>query len=77
MYPLTHDLIDFLLGAEAQAALTDLREADLRDAALLDRVSELRKRFSSAEAGALLDQARLRRRARAKFPDAQQLYFID
>jgi protein-L-isoaspartate O-methyltransferase len=77
MYPLTPDLIDFLLGAEAQAALADLREANLRDAVLLDRVSELRRRFAPAEAAVLVDQARLRLKARAKFPDAERLYLTD
>ncbi len=77
MYPLTLDLIDFLLGPAAQTALAELREADLGDVALLDRVSELRKRFTPAEASVLLDQARLRRKAQAKFPNADRLYFMD
>jgi SAM-dependent methyltransferase len=77
MYPLSRELVEFLLGVEAQAALADLQQSDLGDTALLDRVSELRRRFTPAEAAALVDQARLRLRARTKFPDADRLYFTD
>lgn len=77
MYPLSLELIAFLLTAEAQAALANLREADLRDEALVARVTELRRRFDPPEAAALLDQARLRRKAQGKFEEPDRLYFVE
>ena len=77
MYPLSLELIEFLLSAEAQAALSDLREADLRHEALVERVTALRRRFDAPEAAALLDQALLRRKAVAKFEEPDRLYFVD
>lgn len=77
MYPLTLALLDFLTGAEAAAALESLRAADLRDVATLACITELRKSFTPEQAAALLDQARLRQKAVAKFPHAARLFFDD
>jgi len=79
MYPLTLELVEFLLGEEAERELVKLADADLGDTLRL--VTWLRKRFSRAEAAALLDQALLRRRAgrqpAAKFPRTELMLFID
>ena len=77
MYPLSLELIEFLLSARASAALDALREADLRDTATLERLTELRRLFTPEQAAVLLDQARLRQKATAKFPQAAQLWFVD
>ena len=79
MYPLTPELVKFLLGERAERELVKLADADLGD--VLGLVTWLRKRFSRPEAAALLDQAVLRRRAGrqpgAKFPRAERMLFID
>ena len=79
MYPLTLDLVGFLLGEQAEWELAKLADADLDDT--LGVVTRLRKRFSRAEAAALLDQAVLRRRAgghaAGKFPQAERMLFVD
>ncbi len=79
MYPLTLELVDFLLGQQAERELIKLADADLGD--VLGLVTWLRKRFLRTEAAALLDQAVLRRRAGrqpgAKFPQAERMLFVD
>jgi hypothetical protein len=79
MYPLTLELVDFLLSRRAATELLELVDADLGDTLRL--VTWLRKRFSRAEAAALLDQAVLRRsagpRGGGKFPQAERMLFID
>ncbi|MBN2004775.1 MAG: class I SAM-dependent methyltransferase [Anaerolineae bacterium] len=77
MYPLSPDLIDFLVSPPARIALEHLKESDLRDAEILDRLTELRKRFPQDRAAALIDQARLRKKAAAKFPNAERMLFDD
>jgi len=77
MRALTDPLIDFLLSEQGRSALDELSGANLAEIELLPRLSELRRRFSPAEAAALLDQALLRRAAQAKFPDAEHLFFTD
>lgn len=77
MYPLSEELAAFLLSEPAQQALAELSRADLAEGKEITILSTLRKRFSPSEAAALLDQARLRKRAENKFPDAGQLFFTD
>ena len=77
MFPLTLDLIDFLLAEPAEHALTEFSRADLSQQAELRTLTALRQRFSPDQAAALLDQARLRERARGKFPLADRLLFVD
>ena len=70
--------VDFLLSERGRAAAAELAAsgpaalADERLAPLLDR---LRRRYTPTEAGALVTLARLRRRAAAKFPQAEGLFF--
>ena len=79
MYPLTLELVEFLLSDQAGRELIELADADLSDSLRL--VTRLRKRFSRAEAAALLDQGVLRRSAGphggGKFPQAERMFFID
>ena len=77
MFPLTLDLIDFLLDEPAKHALTEFARADLSQQAELRTLTALRQRFSPDQAAALLDQARLRERAKGKFPQADRLLFVD
>jgi hypothetical protein len=69
------DLVDFLCSPRAAAVLEELRARELDDAATLALLMELRQSFTPAQAGALLTTARLRRRAGAKFPAAERLFF--
>jgi len=77
MFPLTPELVAFLLSPRAADALDELAGADLDDT--LTVVTRLRRIFESAEAAALYDQAVLRRRAAksGKFPEADRLWFVD
>jgi hypothetical protein len=68
-------ILDFLCAAPAAAVLKDLEKRDLGDEQTLAVLSELRRDFRPEEAAALLSLARLRRRAEAKFPNAQRLFF--
>ncbi|MBN1877794.1 MAG: class I SAM-dependent methyltransferase [Anaerolineae bacterium] len=77
MYPLTLKLVDFLFTDGARQSLAGLAEADLSDSATLAQLTALRRHFASDEAAVLLDQARLRRKAMAKFPHAAQMFFTD
>jgi SAM-dependent methyltransferase len=77
MYPLSLELVDFLLSVRATEALSRLNGEDLSEANTLELVTRLRKQFSPAEAAVLLDQARLREKARRKFDKADQLFFTD
>lgn len=65
--------LDFLLSAEGRAAAAQLVAVD--DDHLLAELAHLRRRFTPEQAGALVALARLRRRAGAKFPAADRLYF--
>lgn len=77
MFPLTLALVDFLCTPEAQAALADLAPEDLSEAQRLALLQRLRRRFPPEQAAALLDQARLRRKAAAKFPQPERLLFTE
>ena len=77
MIPLTLPLVDFLLTAEAQAALAELASQELNDQASLPLLTGLRRVWSPDQAAALLDQARLRRKAGDKFPQPERLLFTD
>lgn len=65
----------FLLSREGRAAAEELRDAPLDDAHLPPLLNRLRQRFDANRAGALVTLARLRRRAAAKFPHAERLFF--
>jgi SAM-dependent methyltransferase len=75
MYPLNLLLIDFLVSAAAQAALDELAGQDLREQASLKLLTRLRRTWQPDQAAALLDQARLRRKAGDKFPHPERLLF--
>lgn len=77
MIPLTLPLVDFLLTAEAQAALAELAGQELDEQASLALLTRLRRVWPPDQAAALLDQARLRRKAGDKFPQPERLLFSD
>lgn len=67
--------IDFLLSTSGKQALAQLQREDVGDARTIPLLEELRRHYSPQWSGALLTLARLRRKAIAKFPQADQLYF--
>lgn len=75
MYQLTPELLEFLMSDAARAALEWLAETDLTDE--LGVLTRLRQRFTAGQAAALVEQAQLRRRATAKFLDAEHLLYTD
>ena len=77
MVPLTLPLVDFLLSPPAQAALDELAGQDVGEQASLELLPRLRRTWQPDQAAALLDQARLRRKAGDKFPHPDHLLFTD
>jgi SAM-dependent methyltransferase len=67
--------VDFLLSERGRAAAKALAAAPRDEASLPAQLADLRRRYSGAEAGALLALVRLRRQAEAKFPEAGRLFF--
>src|SRR3954471_22666219 len=65
--------VEFLLSAEGRAAAAQL--VAVNDESLLAELAHLRRRFTPEQAGALVALARLRRRAKHKFPAAGELFF--
>ncbi|MGL4648144.1 MAG: hypothetical protein ACRC1H_01950, partial [Caldilineaceae bacterium] len=70
-------LVAFLRSQEAQATLAELATADTGDAQSLRRIEALRRQFSPEQAAALWAQARLRKRAAAKWPFAADLLLVE
>ncbi len=66
---------DFLLSPAGQAVLAELEYVDLDEARTLALLTHLRRTLAPDLAGAALTQARLRRRALAKFPAANRMFF--
>lgn len=76
MRPLTLPLVAWLRGERAAAALDALADEPLDEQALLPLLTRLRKEYTPEQAAALVDQARLRRRAMRKFgPAARSMLF--
>jgi Predicted O-methyltransferase len=69
-------IFERLLQAEGQALLAELAERDLRDATLLSEIERLRSRYDPAFVRAAIETSQLRRRAAAKFPQAERMYFV-
>ncbi len=72
--PIDLETANFLLSATGRATTQALYNADLGESNTLTLLTELRRQFSAVQAGALLTLARLRQRAAAKFPFAEQLF---
>lgn len=68
--------VDFLLSEAGDHLLQSLAQADLGPDHALDWLTRLRRQVSPVQAGALLTQARLRRRAVDKFPGAEKMFFV-
>jgi SAM-dependent methyltransferase len=69
------ELLAWLESDAGQAALAVARDLELSDTSLLRDVEQLRRRYGAEHARALAEQVRLRRRAAAKFPQADRLFF--
>jgi len=69
-------VIEFVLSPAAQPVLARLAHETLVDTQTLSLLTQLRRTFAADVAGELLSQAQLRRRALAKFADADRMYFV-
>jgi SAM-dependent methyltransferase len=67
--------LDFLFSLRGADLLATLTADDLRDTALLDVLSRLRRVCAPAEAAAVVALARLRQRGQTKFARAAQMFF--
>jgi hypothetical protein len=65
----------WLRSPVGQALLAELAGRELREEDSLRELERLRRQFAPEQARAALETALLRRRARAKFPAAERLYF--
>ena len=72
---LNQNTVDFILSESGRAAADALHSMQLGGQETLMVLSQLRRKHSAAEAGALLALATLRQRAAAKFPNAERLFF--
>ncbi len=72
---LSPEITEFLLSARAHEALSSLSATDLAPSNSLSTLVSLRRLFTADQAGALLSQARLRKRAETKFPSASTMFF--
>jgi SAM-dependent methyltransferase len=70
------EAIDYVLSPTAQPVLDELAGTPLNDASVLTLLTKLRRTLPAAIAGELVTQARLRQRARAKFADADRMFFV-
>lgn len=71
------EALEFLLSPAGREALEALADEDLGPGSELALLSRLRRRLTAVQAGAVLQQARLRRRARDKFgPQAARMFFV-
>jgi len=68
-------IADFLISSEGSTALAALDALDLSETQTLDLLTVLRRTLPPDLAGAVLTQARLRRRAHVKFPAANRMFF--
>ncbi len=69
-------VVDFLLAPSTQLLFDALATQPLDDSQLLPTLARLRRQLPAPFAAALVDQARLRRRAVAKFGAASQMFFV-
>jgi SAM-dependent methyltransferase len=69
------DTFSWLRSPDGQAALAELAARELAEADTLRELERLRRTLTPERARAVLETATLRRRARAKFPAAERLYF--
>ncbi len=73
---LTPELIQWLRSEKAATWLEPLTAKPPTDAELLSTLTRLRRKISPAQAAALVETARLRQRAAAKFPgSAEHMFF--
>lgn len=68
------DSLDWLQSPPGQDLLAELAARPLAEGDTLRELTRLRRRYSAEQARAAVELSLLRRRARAKFPDADRLY---
>jgi methylase of polypeptide subunit release factors len=74
----SREVAQWLATEGAEEALASLVGRDLSDRSLMGLVMELRERFTAEQAGALIDQARLRQKGREKFGEAAlRMLFVE
>jgi SAM-dependent methyltransferase len=69
------ETFNWILSPQGQALLAELAARPLREGDMLREMERLRRRVPAERARAVLELALLRRRASAKFPAAERLYF--
>src|SRR5262245_20717083 len=69
------EILSWLRSPAGQALMDDMAARDLGDAALLRELTRLREHYPPELARPAVEQTLLRQRARAKFYNADQLYF--
>jgi hypothetical protein len=69
-------LLSWLQSAAGQALLAELAERPLADTDVLPELNRLRRSYTAEQARAAVEQSVLRRRAVAKFPQAERLFFL-
>lgn len=70
-----HTLLHWLRSAEGTAILAELAERELRESDILAEITRLRRQLPAERARAAVEQALLRRKAAAKFPYADRMFF--
>jgi SAM-dependent methyltransferase len=71
----TKEALSFLLSAEGKTLLAQLAAEEVNEASLLSHTERLRSNYPSAVAAAALDLSLLRKKARAKFSRADEMFF--
>lgn len=72
---MNRDILDWLRSPAGQALLSELAARDLSETSVLRELTRLRATYPAELARAAIEQTLLRRRARAKFPHADRLFF--
>jgi SAM-dependent methyltransferase len=72
---MNHDTLAYLQSAAGQALLAELATHNLTEADQLRELTRLRRHYPADVARAAVEQTLLRQRARAKFPQADQMFF--
>jgi protein-L-isoaspartate O-methyltransferase len=73
---MNRETLRWLRTAEGQALLAELAASTLDDTSTLPTLTRLRARYTPEQARAAVEQTLLRQRARARFSQADRLYFI-
>ncbi|MFP4439336.1 MAG: class I SAM-dependent methyltransferase [Chloroflexaceae bacterium] len=72
---MNHETLAYLQSTDGQALLAELAARNLTEAGQLRELTRLRRHYPAEVARAAVEQTLLRQRARAKFPQAEQMFF--